>query len=136
MIIYKDELNDVTALMLRDFFEGWKQFPSPEKLLKILNNSSYKFLALDSNENKVVGFINALSDGVLSAYIPLLEVLPGYRNKGIGSELVKKILCKLDRYYMIDIICDLELEKFYSKFGFNKSSSMIIRNYANQSGRT
>ncbi len=27
----------------------------------------------------VVGFVNALSDGRLSAYIPLLEVLPDYR---------------------------------------------------------
>ena len=34
---------------------------------------------------QVVGFVTATSDGVLSAYIPFLEVVPAYRSRGIGS---------------------------------------------------
>ncbi|WP_338055248.1 GNAT family N-acetyltransferase [Shimazuella alba] len=33
-----------------------------------------------------------MSDGVLSAYIPLLGVLPAYQNQGIGKILVESLL--------------------------------------------
>ena len=41
-------------------------------------------IAIDENTNQVVGFVTAISDGVLSAYIPFLEVLPEYKSIGIG----------------------------------------------------
>ena len=34
---------------------------------------------------RVVGFVTAISDGVLSAYIPLLEVLPEYQGAGSAA---------------------------------------------------
>lgn len=133
MIIYVDNINGIAPDMLKGFFvSDWKTFPSEEKHLEILKNSEYKILAVESN--KVVGFINAITDGVLSAYIPLLEVLPGYRNRGIGKELVRRMLEKLRDFYMIDIVCDESVQKFYEKFGMNKYHSMIIRQYDKQSG--
>jgi predicted N-acetyltransferase YhbS len=65
----------------------------------------------------VVGFITAISDGVLSAYIPLLEVLKPYQGQGIGGRLVQRMLDQLNGYYMIDLLCDPELESFYARFG-------------------
>mgnify|MGYP006898409625 CR=1 FL=1 len=65
--------------MVTGFFSpgGWKEYPSPEKFLKILENSQHKILAVDDERNIVAGFINAVSDKILSAYIPLtvLELL-------------------------------------------------------------
>ena len=60
------------------------------------------------NRTSVVGFVTAVSDGVLSAYIPLLEVLPEYQDRGIGSELMRRILEQLDDLYMVDVLCDAE----------------------------
>lgn len=120
--------------MLKGFFDGWKKFPSKEKHFELLENSEFKILAIDEENNKVVGFINAITDGILSAYIPLLEVVPDYKSKGIGTELVKRMLEKLKDYYMIDIVCDESLQGFYEKFGMKKYSSIIIRNYEKQSG--
>ncbi len=134
MIIYQDNLNNLNPEMLNDFFEGWKTFPSKEKHFKILQNSEFKILAIDDDTKNVVGFINAISDGVLSVYIPLLEVIPEYKNKGIGTELVKRMLKKLKDYYMIDIVCDDSLQGFYEKTGMKKHSAMILRNYENQNG--
>lgn len=88
MIIYHNNLDNITEDSLNGFFDGWAHPQTPETLYKILNNSEYKILAME--DNVVVGFINAVTDKVLSAYIPLLEVLPAYKNKGIGSELIKK----------------------------------------------
>ena len=136
MITYKDNTDNIYPEMLKGFFisSGWKKYPSPDKHLEILKNSEHKILAIDEERKIVVGFINALSDGVLSAYIPLLEVLPDYQHQGIGSEIVKRMMEKLKDYYMIDLLCDEDLEKFYNRFGMTKYRGMMKRNYDKQSG--
>jgi len=47
-------------------------------------------LAIDADNNKLAGYITALTDGVLSAYIPFLEVEKSYQKQKIGTILVKK----------------------------------------------
>jgi ribosomal protein S18 acetylase RimI-like enzyme len=91
-------------------------------------------IAIDDKTNQVIGFITAISDGILSAYIPFLEVLPEYKNKGIRKELVDRMLKELDDIYMIDLCCDDDLIPYYDKFGMTKTSGMILRNYKMQSG--
>lgn len=135
MIIYKDNLDNLNAENLKGFFVGWSEHPDNEKHLEILKNSNYVFLAVDTETNNVVGFINAISDKVLSVYIPLLEVLPEYKGKGIGQELVKKMFNKLENYYMVDICCDEDLVSFYKKFEMYEVKGMIKRNYKMQTGR-
>jgi ribosomal protein S18 acetylase RimI-like enzyme len=97
------------------------------KHLAILKRSDHVVLAVDGDQ--VVGFITAISDGVLSAYIPLLEVLPSYRQQGIGSELVRQMLEKLRGLYMVDLVCDPELQGFYARLGMKPYAAMIIRNF-------
>lgn len=75
----------------------------------------------------------AISDGVLSAYIPLLEVLPDYRGRGIGTRIVTMMLDSLD-LYMVDLVCDDDLVPFYERLGLHRSSAMIRRRYDRQSG--
>ena len=118
--------------MLQDFFVGWKEKPTPEAFLKLLENSDYVVLATQGK--KVVGFITAITDGVLSAYIPLLEVLPEYQKQGIGAALVKRMLEQLKDFYMIDLQCDADLQPFYEQFGMERAEGMRIRNYSKQGG--
>lgn len=91
--------------------------------------------ALYEQTNKIVGFITAISDGVLSAYIPLLEVLPSYQRQGIGGKLVQLMLQELSDIYMVDLICDEHLQNFYERIGLFKAKGMITRNFAFQAGR-
>lgn len=86
-------------------------------------------------ENKLIGFVNSISDGVLSAYIPLLEVLPEYQGKGIGKELINMINRKSSKFYMVDLLCDVNLIPYYEKLGMTKAQGAYIRNYDKQSGR-
>ncbi|MEO1646818.1 MAG: GNAT family N-acetyltransferase [Chloroflexota bacterium] len=97
---------------------------------------SYKvWLAHDSEkDNQVVGFITAISDGVLTAFIPLLEVLPDYQERGIGSELMRRMLNSLDYLYSVDLLCDAPLQAYYERFGMQSALGMAQRNYANQNG--
>jgi precorrin-8X/cobalt-precorrin-8 methylmutase len=68
----------------------------------------------------VIGFVTAVSDGVVSAYVPLLEVLPSYRRRGIGTELIRRLLARLDGLYMVDLACDEELVPFYERLGLGR----------------
>jgi len=135
MINYIDEVDKIKSEILKGFFVGWQNLPSPERHLEILKNSEYVMLAIDEITGNVVGFINALTDKILYAYIPLLEVLPEYQGKGIGTKLVSLMLEKLKNYYAIDICCDEELESFYKRFGFQRVAGMIKRDYEKQNGR-
>ena len=74
--------------------------------------------------------MNAISDGELAAHIPLLEVLPEHRHRGIGTELVRRMLDKLDGLAMIDLTCDAELVPYYERFGMLRVSGMVMRNPA------
>ncbi|MGC5770940.1 GNAT family N-acetyltransferase [Paenibacillus pabuli] len=117
-----------------NFFEGWPNPPSTTTFLKLLEQSYAVELAVDEETGNVVGFIQAISDGVLSAYIPLLEVLPEYQGNGIGTDLIKRMFNRLGDLYMIDLLCDNELQGFYEKQGMQKASGMMIRHYQNQAG--
>ncbi|MEC0126706.1 GNAT family N-acetyltransferase [Paenibacillus pabuli] len=117
-----------------NFFEGWPNPPSNTTFLKLLEQSYAVELAVDEETGNVVGFIQAISDGVLSAFIPLLEVLPEYQGKGIGTDLIKRMFNRLGDLYMIDLLCDNELQGFYERQGMQKASGMVIRHYQNQSG--
>jgi len=131
VINYLDSVDKISSRQLIGFFVGWPNPPLPQKHLKILKSSYKCFLALDGD--KVVGFINAISDGILSAYIPLLEVLPEYQNRGIGMKLMELMLEELSSFYMIDLVCDEDMISFYQKCGLRKFSAMGIRNYSRQS---
>ena len=102
----------ITSVQLTGFFQGWPNPPSPETHLRLLQQSNYVVLAVDDDTRQVVGFVTAVSDGVLSAYIPLLEVLPAYRSAGVGSELMRCLLDQLGHLYMVDLLCDPELQPF------------------------
>ena len=135
-IIYTKEIGSITEDMLSGFFVGWPNPPSAATHLRILQNSYRAIVAIDAETNKVVGFINAISDGVLSAYIPLLEVLKSYQGKRIGSWLVRLMRKECKNLYMVDICHDEELASFYAKFeGARQSHSTLFRNYDAQSGR-
>jgi ribosomal protein S18 acetylase RimI-like enzyme len=135
-ITYTSSLQGVTRARLRGFFAGWLQKPSSATHLSLLRNSDHVVLAIDPRTKNVVGFITAVGDGVLCAYIPLLEVLPEYRNQGIGRQLVKRMLEKLKGLYMIDLLCDKSVQPFYLQLGMAKATGMMLRNRSRQSGRT
>ena len=133
-IEYTKNLNEIDTEMLNGFFVGWPNPPSTTMHLKILKNAYCSYIVIDKNCGKVVGFVNAISDGVLTAYIPLLEVLPDYKGNEIGSEFIKLMLEELKDIYMVDICHDKELIPYYARFEPYQSYASVFRNYEAQSG--
>ena len=135
-ITYRDDADGILADHLRGgFFAGWPNPPSPETHLRLLRGSDAVGLAIDDATSQVVGYITALSDGVLFAYISSLEVLPAYQGRGVGSELAGRMLGQLRRFYAVDLLCDPDVQPFYARLGLRPASGMLLRNYERQSGR-
>ncbi len=73
------------------------------------------------DDNKLIGFLDVVSNGVTDAYIQDVMVNPDYQGKGIGTNLMKLAIDKLieDNIYMISVLFQDSLLPFYKKFGFN-----------------
>ncbi len=132
-LIYTDSLYEVTVEHLTGLFAHWGSPPAPEAILRIFQGSDLVVLARDGQTGPIIGYITAITDGVSAAYIPHLEVRAAWQGQGIGSELVRRMVERLNHIYAIDLMCDPELQPFYAKQGFRIWTGMLIRNYDRQS---
>ena len=127
MIEYSESLDGIEPRQLQGFFAGWSRPLSPETHLRLLSGSDHVVLAIDVESDQVVGFVTALSDGVLSGFIPLLEVLPGFQRRGIGQALMTRMLDRLGHLPNVDLLCDPEVMPFYERFGMKPVGGMVLR---------
>jgi len=134
MIVYSDSIDGIGPDDLRGFFVGWPNPPSPGTHLRMLAGSDHIVLARDDASGRVVGYVTAIADGVLVAYIPLIEVLPEYQGQGIGTALMRRMLETLETLYAIDLLCDEDVQPFYARLGMRPATGMMVRTYARQSG--
>ena len=81
-------------------------------------------------DGRVVGFVNAISDEVATAFIPWLEVTRPYRGQGIGSELMRRMLARMSTMYSVDLCCDPDLVSFYERLGLARLAGMGLRHPA------
>ena len=132
-IAFRSDLEGIEARHLSGFFVGWPDPPTPQRHLEILAASHGIEIAVDESTGHVVGFINAISDGIMAAYIPLLEVLPEHQGRGIGGLLIDRLLDRCRDLYIIDLCCDEDVAPVYESRGFKKALCMAARNYDRQS---
>jgi ribosomal protein S18 acetylase RimI-like enzyme len=128
VIAYETTLEGVREQDLVGFFVGWPTPPSPPTHLRLLHGSEFVVLAREVEDGRIVGFVTAVGDGVVSAFIPLLEVVSEYQGRGIGSELVRRMLTLLEGTYMVDLCCDEDLVEFYERFEMSRWVGMGVRN--------
>ena len=112
----------VSAKALSDLREsvGWNRMEDE------YNNplmTSYYHIAV-YEDDKMVGYIDSVSNGVTDAYIQDLMVHPDYQGKGLGTELMNQMITYLkeNRIYIISVVFEESLKPFYDRFGF---SSML-----------
>jgi len=136
MIRYTTSIESVAEADLEGpFFDGWSNPPDQATHLALLRGSDHVVLARHEGDDQIVGFATAITDGVLSAFIPFVEVVGEYRQRGIGSELVRRIIEAVGPIYAIDAVCDPDLQPFYRHLGLEAGHAVMLRDYANQNGR-
>lgn len=77
------------------------------------------FVVFAFDDEKMVGFGRAISDGVYQAAIYDVAVLPDYQGKGIGKLIVNAIVENGQGYNFI-LYASPGKEKFYEKLNFRK----------------
>ncbi|ACQ53209.1 GNAT family N-acetyltransferase [Clostridium botulinum] len=98
---------------------GWNSFLqlNQEQLAKAMEQSWYVIYAYDGEKLVTTGRV--VSDGIINAYVCGLGVVEEYRNKGIGTEISKRLMdyCKNDNVH-IQLFCEEKLVSYYEKMGF------------------
>ena len=86
------EVKDFEADDLKQLFLSveWSSGEYPEKLVVAMKNSDRVVSAWHGG--RLVGLMNAISDGAMTAYFHYLLVQPDYQKKGIGAKLVAMML--------------------------------------------
>ena len=123
---YNEQVSVESLSSLRESV-GWNRM---EKELNNPKLTSYYHIAAYDGDN-LVGFIDCISNGVTDAYIQDLMVDPLYQGKGIGSELMNKMInyLKEKHIYIISVIFDESLKSFYERFGFYTMLSGQLETY-------
>ena len=108
----------VAAKAIADLREavGWNRM---EKSLSNPAMSSYYYIVACDSE-RLVGYVDCVSNGVTDAYIQDLMVHPDYQGQGVGTELMNRMIARLKekQIYMISVLYDEPLRSFYRRFGF------------------
>ena len=113
---YNESISPEAMADLRESV-GWnrmeKEYGNP------LMTSFFHIAVYDGDQ--LVGYVDSVSNGVTDAYIQDLIVRPDYQGKGIGTDLMKKMIASLKEkhIYMISVIFEESLKPFYDRFGFN-----------------
>lgn len=116
-IRYKD-IKTFKADELKDLFlsVNWSSGHYPEKLVIAMQNSASVYTAWDGD--KLVGLINAMDDGIMTAYVHYLLINPDYQKKGIGPQLINRIKEKYKDYLRVVLIAYDKETEFYKHCGF------------------
>ena len=102
---------------------NWSSGNYPEKLVIAMENSSSVFSAW--NGDKLVGLINILDDGIMTAYAHYLLITPEYQHIGIGENLVKLVADKYKDYLRIILIAYDKEIGFYEHCGFTVGEEKV-----------
>lgn len=76
--------------------------------------------------DRLVGFCRAITDGVSSAYVSSVMVDPAYRRRGIGRELLGRLVAGRDDIKFV-LHTRKEAAAFYAAVGFAPATDMLIR---------
>ncbi len=95
---------------------NWPLGHQPDKLRRAFSRSDQVITAWDGE--KLVGLVNTISDGSVTAFIPYLLVNPEYQKQGIGETLIGMIVSAYEGYERIVLLTEKDTVDFYKKCGF------------------
>ncbi len=124
MITYQ-HTQDFTESELESLFlsVNWSSAAYPDRLRVAMKNSHRVVSAWDGD--RLVGLINALSDGIMTVYFHYLLVRPEYHSRGIGRALVDDMLTFYESYARKVVIAYKQEVGFYEHCGFQVNDKSL-----------
>ena len=119
MIYTEKKISYTDYVRLRESV-NWNNF-NKEQTEKCLKNTLYSIEAID--DNIIIGMGRLIGDGMYYMMVDII-VEPSYQGKGIGSNIVNKLIEYVHRETPVDgrssihLIAEKGKESFYVKLGF------------------
>ena len=76
--------------------------------------------------DRQIGFARAVSDGASVTYLADVYVLPEYRGRGLGMELVREMIENGPHAETSWILHTADAHRLYEKFGFGRPSERVM----------
>lgn len=135
--IVVEKFNEIQLEELHSLFknEWWTQKRSLPEISKLIDNSSVVLGLINSKTGELIGFARVISDTLYRAFIFDVIAKEDYRNSGIGTMLMNRILehPQVKDVERVELYCPDRLIPYYEKFGFstdvNGSKLMRISNH-------
>ena len=88
----------------------------------------YAHYTVRDADNRLIGYMSVLSDGVADAFLIDLAVHPRYQRSGIGSRIVRRAILDLKEAGVrcVQVTFSGDLEPFYAQCGFHIFKGGII----------
>ncbi len=127
-IDYRDT-HDIDLDQLAILFDavGWQRRTADRaRLAQLLSGSLWVVSAWEGDG--LVGFARAISDGAFNAYISTVAVLPAYQKRGVGRELVRRLVENRDGIQFV-LHADERAYPFYLHLGldFQPFDNVLMR---------
>ena len=106
---------------------GWdRRAADRDRLTQLVRGSTYVIAAYEGD--RLVGFARAISDGAFNAYISTVAVLPDYQGRGIGRELVRRLMDGRDGIQFV-LHANERAYPFYQhiELGFEPFDHVLVR---------
>jgi len=103
---------------------GWDRM---EGLYDAILKRSYAHFSV-TVADKLIAFVNVISDGIGDAFLVDLMVHPDHQHQGLATALVERAIEEISRdgVRCMEVIFDPRLDGFYRRFGFHIVSAGII----------
>lgn len=117
-ITYSDQKDFTPEELQRLFLSvGWQSGRYPDKLSIAMKNSATVYSAWE--DGCLVGLVNALDDGIMTAYVHFLLVDDACQGQGIGGRLMEMLTEKYKNYHYIILLSETtQTIPFYERYGF------------------
>ena len=124
---------DIDIKQLEELYNdvGWSAYTQDLEVLKQAILQSLDVITV-WNDDKLVGLIRAIGDGLTIVYIQDILVLNAYQNKGIASELLQRILNKYKNVRQKVLLTEEAsgVRYFYEKNGFESCDHGLLVAFA------
>lgn len=135
MITIKENIDNIDEYNYLYDEVGWGSYDY-EISKKALSNNVYSVSIYD--DKKIIGYGRIIGDGIVFLYIHDIMVHPSYQGKGLGKQIMNKLLDKINEIkkenhdLRVYLGASLGKEEFYKKCGFitreeaNLGAGMIL----------